>query len=308
MNADIAIKGLTALRRCDPADAAFGSALAALMRNVGLEIRIEARPIKAEPWLTAADGIAFHIASINGRAVPLSVDRISDTVAALDAIDPMLVAIERALGVSMDADAVVDQVPVDNLMIALTTGGDTVRLSIPKAHARREDWILAAATLPHCDLHMPCIVRIDAAGPRLPVADASDLSDGDLLLIPNRAVATLIRPHVAPVSGMIDFTTGSFTAGQNGASMPDDDPAAAPDFMVPLTIRLPDRMTSAASLASLAPGITLPLGPLTEGMPVELRVADRLLARGELVQLGDRFAVLIEERADIADVTTEASE
>jgi flagellar motor switch/type III secretory pathway protein FliN len=71
-----------------------------------------------------------------------------------------------------------------------------------------------------------------------------------------------------------------------------------------LTIRLPDRMTSAASLSSLAPGTTLALGPLTEGMPVELRVADRLLARGELVQLGDRFAVLIESRADIADPVT----
>jgi flagellar motor switch/type III secretory pathway protein FliN len=63
-------------------------------------------------------------------------------------------------------------------------------------------------------------------------------------------------------------------------------------------------MTSAASLSSLAPGMTLALGPLTEGMPIELRVADRLLARGELVQLGDRFAVLIESRADIADPLT----
>ena len=88
--------------------------------------------------------------------------------------------------------------------------------------------------------------------------------------------------------------------------MPDDMPAS--DFMVPLTIRLPDRMTSAASLSALVPGTTLPLGPLTEGMPVELRVADRLLARGELVQLGDRFAVLIESRADIADPITEATE
>lgn len=81
--------------------------------------------------------------------------------------------------------------------------------------------------------------------------------------------------------------------------MSDDSPPN--DFMVPLTIKLPDRMTSASSLSSLVPGSTLPLGPLTEGMPVELRVADRLLARGELVQLGDRFAVLIEDRADIHD-------
>lgn len=116
----------------------------------------------------------------------------------------------------------------------------------------------------------------------------------------------LTAAHIAPVTGMIDLTTGVFSAGQYGASMPDDTPAA--DFMVPLTIRLPGRMTSAASLSALVPGTTLPLGPLTEGMPVELRVADRLLARGELVQLGDRFAILVESRADIADTVSEESE
>lgn len=308
MNADVAIKGLTALRRFDPDDAELGNALAALLRDAGLDVRIEARPINASPWLTAGEGTAFHIALIDGYAVPLSADRISDAVAALDSIDAILAAVERALGVSMDADAMVDQVSADTLTIALMAGRDTVHLSIPKDHVRRKEWSRAAATLPHLDVHMPCIIRIDAEGPRLPVGEASDLSAGDLLLIPNRTIAMLIRPQVAPVAGMIDLTTGSFIAGQNGASMPNDATAATPDFMVPLTIRLPDRMTSAASLASLAPGTTLTLGPLTEGMPVELRVADRLLARGELVQLGDRFAVLIEERADIADRPTEASE
>jgi Type III flagellar switch regulator (C-ring) FliN C-term len=308
MSAAIAIEGLTALRRVDPGEAALGSALVAMLRHAGLEVRIERNPTQSAPWLTVGEGVAFHIASLDGQAVLLSADRISDTVAALDSLDPMLVVIERALGISMDTDAMVDMVSPDSVMIVVTTGGDIMYLSIPNAHARREGWIHDAASLPQRDVHMPCIVRIDAEGPRLPIGEANDLGGGDLLLVPNRAVATLIRPHLAPVAGMIDLTTGSFTAGQNGVSMPDDAPATAPDFMVPLTIRLPDRMTSAASLASLAPGITLPLGPLTEGMPIELRVADRLLARGELVQLGDRFAVLIEERADIVDAVTEASE
>jgi flagellar motor switch/type III secretory pathway protein FliN len=308
VSVDITIDGLTALRRVDPDDVAFGAALVALMQDAGFAARIETQAIQAAPWFTAGEGLSFQITLIDGRAVPLSSDRISDAVAALDAIDPMLVVVERTLGVSMDAEAMTDQTSADSLAIALATGGDTLRLAIPKEHSRREDWILAAAALPHRDAHMPCIVRIDTEGPRLSIAEASDLSEGDLLFIVNRAVATLIRPHLAPVAGMFDLTTGSFSAGQNGASMPNDPAVAAPDFMVPLTIRLPDRMTSAASLASLGPGITLPLGPLTEGMPVELRVAGRLLASGELVQLGDRFAVLIEARADIADVATEATE
>ena len=294
-----AIDGLTALRRVDPGDAALGSALCVLLRHAGLQVRLV--PVdQASPWFAAGEAVQFHIAAVDGAAVPLSPERISDAVAALDAIDPMLVAVEGALGVSFDADAMTADAPMDAVIVALAMGGDDLRLAVPSAHPRRGDWIQRAATLPPRDAHMPCIVRIDAHGPRLSVAEASDLSDGDLLLIPNRTAAALIRPHVDPVAGMIDLTNGRFSAGQTGASMPDE----LSDFLVPLTIRLPDRMTSAASLASLETGTTLPLGPLTEGMPVELRVADRLLARGELVQLGDRFAVLIESRANIADPVT----
>lgn len=295
----VAIDGLTALRRVDPRYAVLCDGLCALLRNAGLQVRV-ATTDHVTSWFAAGEGVHFHIAAVDGGAVPLSTDRISDAVAALDAIDPILVAVEGALGVSMDADAMAIEAPENGVVLSLALGADLLHLAVPVDHARRDNWIMRAETLPPSDAHMPCIVRIDAAGPRLSVAEASDLSDGDFLLIPNRTLATLIRPHVDPVGGMIDLTTGRFSAGQNGAAMPDENA----DFLVPLTIRLPDRMTSAASLSSLASGTTLALGPLTEGMPVELRVADRLLARGELVQLGDRFAVLIESRADIADPVT----
>jgi flagellar motor switch/type III secretory pathway protein FliN len=291
-----AIEGLTALRLVDPGDDALGSVLCATLRHAGLQVRVVAVGHET-PWFAASEGMHFHIAAIGGHAVSLSADRISDAVAALDAVDPILIAIEGALGVSMDADAMVGAALDDAIVVSLTNGDETIHLAVPRDHGRQEDWVQRAALLPPREAHMPCIVRIDAQGPRLSVAEASNLSDGDLVLIPNRAAAALIRPYADPIPGMIDLTTGHFNAGQTGASMPEDNP----DFLVPLTIRLPDRMTSVASLASLEVGTTLPLGSLTEGMPVELRVADRLLACGELVQMGDRFAVLIESRADIAD-------
>jgi flagellar motor switch/type III secretory pathway protein FliN len=302
MNAHVSIDGLTGLRRIDPDDAALGSALCALLRRDDLEATLVRRGPDAA-WFAVGDGTHFHIARIDGHAVLLSPERISDAVAALGHADPMLVAIERALGISMDADAMRMDAPGEAIIVKLAHGADELHLAISCVHARRDDWLHRAATLPPGAAHTPCVVRIDAIGPRLNIADASDLSDGDLLLIPNRAAATLSTAHIAPISGMIDLTTGIFSAGQNGASMPEDAPTD--DFMVPVTIHLPDRMTSAASLSVLTPGTTLPLGPLTEGMPVELRVADRLLARGELVQLGDRFAVLIESREDIADPVAE---
>ncbi len=305
MNAHVTINGLTDLRRIDPDDAALGSALCLLLRSDDVRTKL-VRPAPGAAWFATGDGAHFHVARSDGRAVPLSPDRISDAVGALDHVDPMLVAIERALSISMDADAITEESPDQAIIVALACGADEIHLSIPRDHARCEDWLRCAAILPPVAMDMPCVIQIEAAGPRLTIAEASDLSDGDVLLIPNHTAATLSAVHIAAVAGMIDLTTGNFSAGQTGASMPDDTPAS--DFMVPLTIRLPDRMTSAASLAALGPGTTLPLGPLTEGMPVELRVADRLLARGELVQLGDRFAVLIESREDIADAISEETE
>jgi flagellar motor switch/type III secretory pathway protein FliN len=177
----------------------------------------------------------------------------------------------------------------------------SLTLAVPRDHARRADWIARAAALPPSASHMPVAISLALAGPRLTVAEATALDAGDLLLIPQKAAAALRTPHLPDMTGAFDLSTGQFSLGQTGAAMPEHTPDPAADFMVPLTIHLPDRMTSAASLAALAPGVTLPLGPLKEGMPVELRVADRLLARGELVQLGDRFAVLVEDRADIND-------
>ncbi len=147
---------------------------------------------------------------------------------------------------------------------------------------------------------VPVVFRLLVEGPRLPVAEAGDLAPGDLVLLAARPGATLDADNGTAFAGQCDLSSGSFTPHPQGGPMAADS-SAPRDFAVPLTLRLPDRMTSAASLAALRPGMALPLGPLTEGMPVELLVAGRPLARGELVQLGDRFAVLIEERAAIDD-------
>jgi Type III flagellar switch regulator (C-ring) FliN C-term len=297
MNAPV--EGLTALRHIDPAEAELGHALSTLLRHKGMRAQlVGAGTARGQtPWFPASDGTAFHVAAVAGCPVPLSAARIGDTVAALDSIDPLLVAVEGAWGLSMDSVAMVDALPADMVFVSAALDADEVLLGVALDHPRRSEWIAGAARLPPWNAQMPCVVRIEADGPRLSVGEATTLSSGDLLLIPNRTAALLRVGDRTPTDGMIDLTTGVFSAGETGAAMPDD----APDFLVPLTIHLPDRMTSAASLSVLVPGSTLALGPIIEGMQVELRVARRLLATGELVQLGDRFAVLVEVVADIAD-------
>jgi flagellar motor switch/type III secretory pathway protein FliN len=299
VNAHVAIDGLTALRRIDPEDATLGAALCALLRAAGMSVRL----VDADGQMFVTEsGVSFSVASMGGQVPIVSATRVSEAVAILDAVDPLLVDVEAALGVSLDAIGICTTVP-GAIGIQLSRDNDSLIVAAPRDHARRADWIAGAAALPPSSAHMPVGVSLTIGGPRLTVAEASALALGDLLLVAQHTVATLRTPHLPDMTGAFDFSTGQFSPGQTGAAMPDEPPNAAADFMVPLSIQLPDRMTSAASLAALAPGVTLPLGPLTEGMPVELRVADRLLARGELVQLGDRFAVLVEDRADINDAT-----
>lgn len=295
MNAHVSIDGLVVLRRIDPQDAALGSAFCALLRAQGMAVQlVDANGV----MFVTESGISFTVASIDGRTPIVSLDRVAEAVALLDAVDPALADVEAALGISLDATGLGAATP-GAVGVRVTRDDDSLILAIPHDHTRRDEWMARAAALPPSAPHMPVVLSLDVAGPRLTVAEASELASGDLLLIHKNATATLQSPHLPAMTGAFDVATGQFSLGQTGDLMPDDTPAS--DFMVPLTIKLPDRMTSAGSLSALAPGSTLPLGPLTEGMPVELRVADRLLARGELVQLGDRFAVLIEDRADIND-------
>jgi Type III flagellar switch regulator (C-ring) FliN C-term len=294
MNGHVGIDGLTALRRIVPEDAVLDSALCALLRAAGMSVQL----VDAGGVMFATEsGISF---TVGENALVLSATRVSEAVAILDAVDPLLLDIEAALGVSFDATGMDVAAPC-LIGVQVSRDNDVLILAVPRDHANRSDWVARASALPPSAPHMPVVLSLDVAGPRLTVAEASELAAGDLILIAQTAAATLRTPHLPSITGTFDFSTGQFLLGQTGDHMPDDIPAS--DFMVPLSIKLPDRMTSAASLAGLAPGVTLPLGLLTGGMPVEIRVADRLLARGELVQLGDRFAVLIEDRADIHDAS-----
>lgn len=304
MNAHVGIDGLTALRRINPDDAALGAALCMLLRASGMTVRPVAAPAHDAMFMTQG-GLGFVIDSINGQTPQLSPSRLTETVAALDVSDPLLVDVEAALGLSLDAT---DMGQSATIAVGIHVARDDIglTLAVPRNHANRADWIARAATMTPSAPHLPVIVSLFISGPRLTVADTNDLSSGDLLLIAQSATATLQTAYSPAISGAFNFSTGQFMHSQTGAIMSDD--TLATDFLVPLTIKLPDRMTSAASLADLVPGTTLPLGPLTEGMPVELRVADRLLARGELVQLGNRFAVLIEDRADINDAGAAAGD
>ncbi|MGK6354131.1 FliM/FliN family flagellar motor switch protein [Sphingomonas sp. DT-207] len=292
------LDALSSLPRVEAEVAALAEALIALMEADGIDATI-VQSAPAGPWFICSGGVRFRVAG----GPPLSPERVGDAITLLDRADPLLARVEAALGIALEPGAVGNGGSPSCIVLSLTADAIAATIAFPTDHPERAAWETRAHALQPADARLPVVLRVLAAGPRLGVAEAGALAAGDLVLIGAQPTAVLEGSDGSALTGQLDLATGGFTLHPEGDPMASEPAASAAqrDFAVPLTVRLPDRATSAASLATLRPGTALPLGPLTDGMPVELLVAGRLLARGELVQLGDRFAVLIEERAQIDD-------
>jgi flagellar motor switch/type III secretory pathway protein FliN len=180
---------------------------------------------------------------------------------------------------------------------------------------------------------VPVAYELRLSGPSLGIDSAAGIGAGDMVLIGNRSVAArIIWPLAGPsegcmapseidrsvsILGRYDLISGNFTTTgptsieQESMTMAATDPSNAQDapanagFVVPVSIRLPVRMASVADLSTMRVGTTLSLGPVTQGLAVSLMVADREIAHGELVQLGDQFAVLIDAQPELATAPVE---
>lgn len=304
--ASAALDALTELPAVDPDAAALGQALCTLIGSVGLDAAVVHQP-QAARWFVTADGLRFTLLRHEGRRVLLDEGRVGDAVALLDQAEPVLAALEAALELPLEPEALVSDQPERAVLISFTQDRTTGLVAVPLDHPERTGWEERARAIALPPEAVPVVLRCLIDGPRLSVVEAGDLAGGDMVLVDARPRTRIEPGEARAIAGQLDLVSGQFAVQVQGGSMSESDSPAA-DFAVPLSVRLPDRMTSAAALAALRPGTTLPLGPFTDGLTVELLVADRLLARGELVRLGDRFAVLIEERADLADVEPAAPE
>lgn len=292
----IRLDGLTGLRRVDPDKAALGAVLADLIEAAECDAALIHAPAPGACF-ACEDGVHFRI---EGGA-PLAEDRVSDAVALLDRAEPVLDLLERTLAIALEPGSIVSDFPEAAALIGFRHESLAGTLAVPLNHPARARWESKARALQRRADRTPLILAILLDGPRLPVPEAGSLAAGDLVLFGAQPAATIAACDGPSLRGRFDLASGDFILNPQGAQMAADPQASATshDFAVPLTLRLPDRMVSAASLAGLQPGTALPLGAVTDGLPVELLVAGRPLARGELVQLGDRFAVLIEERVPL---------
>jgi flagellar motor switch/type III secretory pathway protein FliN len=266
---------------------------------------------------TTDDGFAFAVLLQPGVCMLGDDDSVDHACAVLDAGDAMLRAVEERLQTRIEPVAIYPRAQSlfarDEAIILKIAGSDlTLLLAVNPDADQRAAWIKAAEFVRPDLSTIPVALSVEFEAAKLPVADAVAIEGGDMLLLPRKALATWQATGDNPLGhGVIDLmamavhTSAAYEQKERG--MTDDDatdPAAA--FQVPVTIRLPTHYVDAAALAGLRAGGSLQLGPLVQGLPIELLVGGRRICTGEIVEIGENFAVLIDER-DAPTAVTETT-
>jgi Type III flagellar switch regulator (C-ring) FliN C-term len=297
------IDGLTDLRQIDPGQADAINLVLNLLDGHPFDndaiITAQRTQSNATGWFGTDSGASFHIALADGQSVMLDASRVDSSVSALDAVDSLLDVIETGLGVILEPVSFSRDADPDTPLFQISTPEHQILLSLPIASLDIAYLIERAKAISPAATHMPCICELSIVGAYLDIDDAAGLATGDLIILATPAKAQLIWASGVS-TGIVDLTTATFAPHR-----PDGETMSAErsgGFNVPITITLPKQTTSAASLAGLKPGSTLALAPITNGLQVTLAVAGRSFASGELVQVGDQFAVLIEQRTDMDDL------
>lgn len=301
------------LPEVDPDRQALVERLALLVESAaddtnGFRTRIEREPATGV-WFGGADGVALRIDEIDGAATALHPERIDAAVDALEFLEPLLDLIEAATGWVIEPEEALDR-PVPGAIVlgvdALRNGARVARfaLALPEPLA---DVAAAEASLTAERLgDVPVLCNLHAAAVWLPVEEAGAMAPGDLLVLePAPWAATLHAAPLDDIAILFDPGTGRATCEGNKrvSDVQVDGTEQNASFRVPIEVRLEGGAATLGELAALREGGALVLGSVTDGLRVTLSVGGRPLGTGEMVRLGDRFAVIVEHLSDLVDST-----
>ncbi len=304
--ATLAMRKVDSLRKLDPARVQLTDALLKLLSGE-MEIAVTGEVPAIRAFVTD-DGLAFAILSATGRCMLADDDSVDHACDVLDAADPVLRHVETRLGIAIEPTAICAAAQTafnsDNAVIIRIGHEDlALLLAIDPDDEQRARWIAAADAASPDTAAVPVAVNVEFEAAKLSLADAAGIAGGDMLLLPRSAKAVWHDPaRNSPGHAIVDLAEMILRPGgayydEEESGMNDElGQGANPGFQVPVTVRLPTQYVAATTLAALHAGSSLQLGPLVQGLAVELLVGGRPIATGEIVEVGENFAILIDER------------
>jgi type III secretion system YscQ/HrcQ family protein len=145
--------------------------------------------------------------------------------------------------------------------------------------------------------------KIELAAVVLPAGDVADLETGDVLLLAEQRDLAPVTILAAGRRLLATDHEGQWMIRETG--MADEDPqmgrqetdlaeiGSADQLPVRVHVELASLDLPLSQLGAWVPGtlVDIGLGPLSNGLPITLRVGGRKLASGNLITIDDRFAV-----------------
>lgn len=210
---------------------------------------------------------------------------------ALEAIEPLTAALERAWGVALRPVEVSDA--SNGLALKVEAFDCTALLSI--AASDHATIALAVREAPSDRVAgIPVAAAWHVSGPWLGTDRIAALQSGDMLLLAAQAPAELVASG-ARRTGRVDLAARTMTITETGdLQMPviEEGWAAA---RTPVQIVIDGGAVPVGQLAALTPGGVLTLDVTGDVLPVEVRAGGARIGRGELVAVGDAFGVVLSE-------------
>jgi flagellar motor switch/type III secretory pathway protein FliN len=321
MSPSLALHGL---RQIAPDQAQLTQMMLALLNGErsGCEVSLVGRLAEAidANWVICPQGVMLHIVIASGTPQIFRENRLSEMVGALDAAEPVLSEIEARTGLILDPVEAVSVLRENALIFEIASADrqHLIHLAIPPDFVAPTSLKTMFDALETDWANVPVAFEIQVLGPSLDVEAAAVIAAGDLIFIGGMvAAARLIWPlesaQTQKIIGRYDLFGGQFIANGTGVAMEsgaanDMDGNTPIGFSVPISIRLPNRMARASELSAMRPGTTFNIGAVTQGLSVSILVSDQEIARGELVQVGDQFAVMIEQKIVRSEPRTGLSE
>jgi flagellar motor switch/type III secretory pathway protein FliN len=309
--AKLAMRNTQSLKKLDPGKVGLTDAVLKLLSGE-MDVMVASAVPDAKVFV-ADDQMAFAVLSKTGNCILGSDESVDHACDMLDAADTLLSHAEKALGI-MIAPVAIRPLPQsaffdeDALILQISDRDKILLLALQPDTEQSARWIEAArSTTPDLSaVPVPVIIEFEAA--KLSVAETARIEGGDMLLLPRsvRALWQSALPSTVQLPRHAVINLQNMTLKFGGAyydeletGMSDDDTyddtkETSASFNVPVTIRLPTQYIDAATLAGLHEGSSLQLGPLLQGLPVELLVGSRRIATGEIVEVGENFGVLID--------------